>query len=165
MLETREAVPEDLPAILEIYNEAVRNLTATFDLEEQTLEQRRIWFNKFGGIHPIIVIELENEIAGYGTLGSFRDKPAYARTTELSLYLSAVHRGKGIGTFLMKELLTRANDLGYHTIIGGISGGNEASVKLHQKFGFNCVGCFKEVGFKFGSWQDVHFYQKSLSDN
>ena len=68
MLETRKAVPEDLSVILDIYNEAIRNLTATFDLEEQTLEERRIWFNKFGGIHPIVVIELENEIVGYGTL-------------------------------------------------------------------------------------------------
>ncbi|TCP29793.1 phosphinothricin acetyltransferase [Scopulibacillus darangshiensis] len=159
MLNIREAAASDLPQILDIYNEAIRNLTSTFDLEEQTLDERMIWFKKFGGRHPIIVAELDDVVAGYSCLSSFRDKPAYVRSTEISVYIASNCRGHGIGSYLMEEILHRARELDYRTVIGGITGGNEASVKLHRKFGFEFVGCFKEVGFKFGEWQDVHFYQ------
>ncbi len=160
----RDAVLDDLPAILEIYNDAVLNLTATFDLEEQTLEQRTLWFQKYGGIYPLIVAELEGEVVGYTCLSTFREKPAYNRTAELSIYLSSKHRGLGLGKMLMEEIITRAKDLGYHTLIGGITSGNEASVKLHERFGFELAGVFKEVGYKFDTWQDVHFYQLILKD-
>ncbi|UFJ42325.1 N-acetyltransferase family protein [Brevibacillus humidisoli] len=159
MLQIRHAMPSDLPAMLEIYNEAVRSLTATFDLEEQTLEERKHWFEKYGGKYPLIVAELNGEVVGYSCLSKFRDKPAYAHTTELSVYISSRCRGRGVGSALMREILQLAATHGYHTVIAGVTGGNQASVKLHEKFGFAYIGCFKEVGFKFGEWQDVHFYQ------
>jgi L-amino acid N-acyltransferase YncA len=159
MLHIRDAVLNDLPAMLEIYNDAIRNLTATFDLEEQNLAERKNWFEKFGGKYPLIVAEMNGEVVGYSSLSKFREKPAYSHSTELSVYISSIHRGRGVGSALMKEILHRAAKLSYHTVIGGIVGGNEVSVKLHEKFGFEYVGCFKEVGFKFGEWQDVHFYQ------
>lgn len=162
MLQIRDASLSDLPAILDIYNDAIRNLTATFDLTEQTLEERTVWFNKYGGQYPLIVAELNHEVVGYSCLNMFRDKPAYARTSELSIYISPNHQGAGIGSALMKEILMRAAELEYHTVIGGITGGNEGSVMLHKKFGFEFVGNFKEVGFKFGEWQDVHFYQRMI---
>lgn len=59
----------------------------------------------------------------------------------------------------MEEIIKRAKQHGYHTMIGGIADGNEASVRCHKRFGFEYVGCFKEVGLEFGEWQDVHFYQ------
>ncbi|WP_163103265.1 GNAT family N-acetyltransferase [Peribacillus alkalitolerans] len=161
-MEIRDAILDDLPAILEIYNDAVLNLTATFDLEEQTLEERTLWFHKYGGKYPLIVAKQEGEVVGYCSLSSFRDKPAYNRTAELSIYLSSKHRGLGLGKVLMEELIDRAKKLDYHTLIGGITSGNEASVKLHEKFGFELVGVFKEVGYKFNQWQDVHFYQLIL---
>lgn len=163
MLSVRDAVLSDLPSMLDIYNDAIRNLTATFDLEEQTLDERQKWFQKYGGRYPLIVAELNGEVVGYSCLSRFREKPAYSDTTELSVYISSNHRGQGIGNALMNEILQRAKELGYHTVIGGITGGNEASVKLHEKFGFQYVGCFKEVGFKFGEWQDVHFYQLMIT--
>ncbi|SDN12540.1 phosphinothricin acetyltransferase [Fictibacillus solisalsi] len=163
MVHIRDALLRDLPALLDIYNEAIRTLTATFDLEEQTLEQRKKWFEKYGGAFPLIVAKVDGKVAGYGSLSSFRDKEAYARTTEVSLYISSEFRGQGIGKELMKEILQRARNLGYHTVIGGITGGNESSVHLHKKFGFEFVGCLKEVGYKFDQWQDVHFYQLILN--
>jgi L-amino acid N-acyltransferase len=159
MLHIRDAVLSDLPAMLEIYNDAIRNLTATFDLEEQNLDERNNWFEKYGGKYPLIVAEMNGEVVGYSSLSKFREKPAYSHSTELSVYISSTHRGRGVGSALMKEIVHRAVKLSYHTVIGGIVGGNEVSVKLHEKFGFEYVGCFKEVGFKFGEWQDVHFYQ------
>jgi phosphinothricin acetyltransferase len=159
MLHIRDAVLSDLPAMLEIYNDAIRNLTATFDLEEQNLDERKNWFEKYGGKYPLIVAEIDGEVVGYCCLSKFREKPAYSHSSELSVYISALHRGRGVGSTLMKEILHLAAKLNYHTVIGGLVGGNEASVKLHEKFGFEYVGCFKEVGLKFGEWQDVHFYQ------
>lgn len=162
MLNIREATLEDLPAMLAIYNEAIRKTTATFDLEEQTLEEREKWFHKYGGIHPLIVAEVDGRVAGYSSLSLFREKLAYIRSTELSIYIDEAFRGQGIGNRLMEEILKRGRELGHHVVIGGITAGNDVSVKLHEKFGFELVGCFKEVGHKFGRWQDVLFYQLIL---
>jgi L-amino acid N-acyltransferase len=162
MIHIREAAINDLPAMLDIYNDAIKNLTATFDLEEQSLEQRKYWFEKYGGNYPLIVAEIQGEIAGYSGLSPYNEKAAYQHTTELSVYLSQKHRGKGIGTSLLHEILHRARDLQYHSIIAGITHGNEASVKLHEKFGFELAGRLREVGFKFGQWQDVCYYQLML---
>jgi L-amino acid N-acyltransferase len=162
MIHIRDAVIDDLPAMLEIYNDAVRNLTATFDLEEHSLEQRKVWFQQHGGKFPLIVAILEDQVVGYCCLSSYRDKPAYAKSTELSIYISEKFRGNGIGTSLMKEIIERAKELEYHTMIGGITSGNEVSVKLHEKFNFAFVGRFQEVGYKFGEWQHVDFYQLIL---
>ncbi|MNO35842.1 N-acyltransferase YncA [compost metagenome] len=159
MTEIREAVLEDLPDLLAIYNESVLNSAATFDLEAQTLKQRRVWFDNHGGRFPLIVATAQGEVVGYCSLSPFRAKPAYAHSAELSVYLAAEFRGQGIGSALTADILQRAAALGYHTVISGVVGGNEASRKLHEKFGFEYIGCFKEVGRKFGKWWDVHFYQ------
>lgn len=159
MIRLREAELEDLPEMLEIYNESVLNSTATFDLKAQTLEERTAWFLNHGGRYPLIVAELQGKVAGYSSLSPFRAKPAYNDSAELSVYLAPAFRGQGIGSALTEEILKRATDLRFHTVISGVVGGNEASLKLHKKFGFSYIGCFKEVGLKFGEWQDVHFYQ------
>jgi phosphinothricin acetyltransferase len=162
MIHIRRAIQPDLPDILEIYNYAIRNLVATFDLKEQALEERQIWFDKYNDKFPLLVAVEHERVIGYSCISPFRDKPAYAKSTELSIYIHNDRQGKGIGNMLMKEILQLAQQNGYHTVIGGITGGNEASVRLHKKFGFEFVGCFKEVGHKFGEWQDVHFYQLLL---
>lgn len=159
MIHVRDAVLGDLPAMLDIYNDAIRNLTATFDLEEQNLDERKTWFAKYDDKYPLVIAELDGCVVGYCCLNPFRDKPAYAHSTELSVYIAPNYRGRKIGSRLMTEILQRAEQLGYHTVIGGVAGGNLVSMKLHEKFGFTYVGCFKEVGLKFGEWQDVHFYQ------
>lgn len=164
MVHIRDAAISDLPMMLDIYNDAVRNLVATFDLEEQSLAQREVWFRKYGGKYPLIVAETDGAVAGYCCLSSFREKPAYGKTAELSVYIGQEHRGQGLGTVLMAEIIERAKQLDYHTIVSSIAGGNQASVTLHEKFGFFLVGKFREVGFKFGEWQDIHFYQLMLGE-
>ena len=110
----------------------------------------------------MIVAEVDGHVAGYASLSPFRDKEAYKDTTEISLYVSKDSRGGGIGRKLMEEILGRATQLNYHVIIAGITTGNEGSVRLHEKYGFEFIGRFKEVGFKFGEWQSVDFYQLIL---
>ena len=162
MLTIREANIDDLPEMLAIYNDAILHLTATFDLEEQTIEEREKWFNAHGGRNPLIVAEVDGHVAGYASLSPFRDKEAYKDTTEISIYISKDFRGLGLGRQLMEEILNLAARLNYHVIIAGITSGNDGSVRLHEKYGFEFIGRFKEVGNKFGEWQSVDFYQLIL---
>jgi phosphinothricin acetyltransferase len=150
--------------MLRIYNHAILTSNATFDLQEQTLEERQQWFTHYGGKFPLIVAEEKGQVLGYCGLSSFRSKPAYTNTAEVSIYVDPTCQGKGIGKQLMAEILKRARKLHYHVIIAGITGGNEISIKLHEKFGFQLAGIFREVGYKFDQWQDVHFYQLILNE-
>ncbi|MHB8566348.1 MAG: GNAT family N-acetyltransferase [Nitrososphaerales archaeon] len=162
-LRIRNATIDDLPKLLDIYNYVVKTSAATFDIEAQTLEQKKLWFYDHGGGYPLIVGELDGSVIGYCSLSHFRDKPAYSKTVESSIYVDNMHQGRGFGKVLMTEILRRASDLGYHVVIAGIVGDNEMSVRLHLALGFQYIGCFKEVGYKFNKWQDVMFYQLSLS--
>lgn len=158
----RDARLEDLPAMLDIYNDAIVHLTATFDIKEQSIEERTVWFHQFNEDRPLIVAEVDGEIGGYCGISPYNYKDAYAKTVEISIYLSSKFRGKGIGGALMKEIIDRAKKLNYHSIIAKITEGNEGSIRLHEKFGFEYCGRLKEVGFKFGQWQNSLYYQLLL---
>ena len=163
MIIIRNATQKDVPALLDIYNYAVTNLIATFETKEQTLEERLQWFHLFGRRYPLLVAESNGQVVGYSCLSPFREKTGYNRTSEISVYISPDHQGKGIGNLLMKELIRLAEEKEFHSIIAAISGGNETSVKLHKKYGFEFAGCLKEAGWKFDEWHDVHFYQLLLN--
>jgi L-amino acid N-acyltransferase len=160
----RHATDADLPRLLYIYNNAVITSTATFDLRAQSLAERQAWFAKFDKEHPLLVAEHHQTVVGYSCLSSFRDKPAYAATCESSVYMDERYRGQGIATYLMQRVLEEARALEYHCVIAGVVRGNEASARLHRRLGFEYIGCFREVGFKFGEWQDVDFYQCILNE-
>lgn len=164
MLKIRDAVIEDIPSMMEIYNDAVRNMNVTFDLKEKTLQDREKWFQKYDQNYPLIVAEKEGQVVGYCGLNQFREREGYAYTTELTIYISRHHRGNGIGSSLMKEILHQGKERGFHTVISGISNENRPSMKLHEKFGFQLIGVLREVGYKFGKWHDVHYYQRMLTD-
>jgi L-amino acid N-acyltransferase len=161
----REAQLGDVPGILAIYNAAIVTSPATFDLEPQTLEQRTEWFLAHGELYPILVAVDESTVLGYACLSPFRDKPAYAKTVETSVYVHPDAHRRGVGRALVSAILDRARNLGYHTVVAGITAGNEASERLHQRFGFEKVGTLREVGYKFDQWHDVHFYQLMLSED
>jgi L-amino acid N-acyltransferase YncA len=158
----RDARKNDLPALLKIYNDAVLASPATFDLEPQTLNQRRKWLSEHGGSHPLVVAEKGGRVIGYASLSKFRSKPGYSKSVEDSVYVHKEFQGMGVGTTLLKEVVARATKLGYHTVVAGVVPPNEASVRLHEGLGFVHVGIFREVGFKFSRWQDVSFYQLFL---
>lgn len=155
----RDAVISDMESLRSIYNWAVASTTASFDINEVTLENRMEWFSHYGGIYPLIVAEVDGRVAGYSSLSKFRDKEGYARTVELSVYVSPEYQGKGIGKRLMAEIIERARLLGHHAIMSGITADNTVSIKMHEKLGFENCGRMREVGYKFGAWQDVIFYQ------
>lgn len=157
----RKAKKEDLKELLDIYNYEVEHGVATFDLETKTLEEREEWFYSHNvDNHPLIVAEIDGNIAGYASLSSYREKEAYKSTVELSIYIGVSYRKKGVATALMDSILDEAKrDERTHTVISVITSGNEGSKKLHEKFGFEFCGTLKEVGIKLGKYRDTDSYR------
>lgn len=161
----RFATKEDLPAILEIYNDAILNTTAVYTYEAQTLENRAQWFDiKTANNEPIFVFELDDKAVGFATYGSFRDWPAYQYTIEHSIYVDKDYRGNGIAQKLLTDLLTDVKAKGYKTIVAGIDATNDKSIHLHKKFNFSYSGTITNVGYKFDQWLDLAFYQLDLTE-
>lgn len=146
---------EHLQEITEIYNEAVRNTTATFDAHPKTLDEQRSWMNEHGGKHPIVVAVCRGEVVGWGSLSRFSDRKCYENAVEDSVYVRKEFRGRGIGRMILRRLIGEARKAGHHAIVARLDAGNEASIALHREMGFEQVGYLKEVGYKFGRWLDV----------
>ena len=146
--------------MLEIYNEIILNTTAVWHSEPHTLEMRKDWFalKKEQGF-PVFIAEEDGTLAGFSTIGPFRPWHGYRYTVENSIYVAAEKRGKGISKLLMPPLIEAARQLGLHAIVAGIEATNEASIYLHEKFGFVEVAHFKEVGYKFDRWMDLKFLE------
>ena len=159
----RSATEADVPAILDIYNEAVLHSTATFDIEPHTLEERLQWFRETKHPHCVIVAEVEGGVVGWGCLRGFRARVAYRCTTEDSVYIHKEYRVRGIGAWLLAELIERAKKGGFHSVIAGMTQGNPASEALHKRFGFVDCGRNREVGYKFERWLDVIWMQLMLT--
>lgn len=157
----RTAQELDMPHLLHIYNYEVMHGLATFDLHAKTMQERMAWFYDHNrDNHPLLVAELDDRAVGYASLSSYRDKEAYARTVELSIYIDPDYRRRGIARRLMAAILAKAREReDIHTVISVITDGNAASVKLHEEFGFTYCGTIKEVGWKFGKLLGIVNYQ------
>ncbi len=158
----RPATVADLPAIREIYNEAILTTTATFDTEPKTLEERTQWFHAHDDRHPIIVAELDGQVVGWSSLSKFSDRPAYDDTAESSFYVKSEYRGRGIGRKLKDKMTEDARRLKFHSLVVRIAEGSKESLHLNEAYGYVHVGTLKEVGRKFGKLLDVHLMQKML---
>lgn len=151
----RPATLADLPAISRIYNHYVPISTCTYDLEPETLETRKKWFEKHSPRHPVIVAEIDGQVAGWASLGVFRERPAYVQTVENSVYVDAAHHRRGIALELMRRLIELARQHGHRTIVAMIDAEQANSVALHAKLGFVHTGRLLSVGRKFDRWLDV----------
>ena len=152
-------------AILEIFNDAIVNSTALYDYQPRTAQNMLAWFDaKRTGNWPVIGVEdAQGQLLGFCSWGSFRNYPAYKYTVEHSVYVHPLHRGRGLGQKLMELLIAEAKQRGdVHALIGAIDAANEGSIALHQRLGFVHVGQLPQVGFKFGRWLDLAFYQLTL---
>lgn len=151
--------------ILAIFNDAILQSTALYDYKPRTMESMSAWFEakRRGGFPVIGVVADSGELLGFGSYGTFRAWPAYKYTVEHSIYVAAQHRGKGLGKRLLQELIQSAAQQNYHVLVGGIDSQNTVSVRLHQRLGFQHAGTIRQVGFKFGRWLDLDFYQLILA--
>ncbi|WP_207720841.1 GNAT family N-acetyltransferase [Lawsonibacter celer] len=156
----RTAEQGDLAALLDIYNYEVLHGVATLDLAPRTLEQWQVWFDGHNvDNHPLYVAEAGGRVAGYASLSPYREKEAYRSTVELSIYIHPDFRRQGIAGALMGFLLDEARRDGRtHTVVSVITTGNEASCRLHERFGFTFCGRIPEVGMKFGRYLDIDNY-------
>lgn len=151
-------------AILDIFNEAIVGSTALFDYKPRTLESMAAWFKaKQSGRFPVIGVEDDSgRLLGFASYGTFRAWPAYKYSVEHSVYVHKDHRGQGLGRQLMVQLIAAARDQDYHVLVGGIEATNAGSIALHESLGFTHAGTIREVGYKFGRWLDLSFYQLTL---
>jgi len=163
-VKVRPASHDDLSGILEIYNEAVLNTTATYDYDPRTIEHRIAWYDDHAkNNYPIFVaVNDQGRVVGWSALNQFHARIGYRFTSENSVYVAADQRGKGIGKLLMPPLIEGARQRGLHAILAGIDANNEASVRLHTSFGFEKVAHLRQVGFKFGRWLDVIYMELLL---
>ena len=159
----RLATLDDAEPIREIYNLEVNTSTATFDLVPRTIEEQRAWQAARSGAHAVLVAEEGGEIAGFGSLSQWRDRPAYATTVEDSVYVHRAHQGRGIGRALLAELVATATAHGFHACMARIVGGHESSIALHRSCGFEIVGTEREVGRKLNRWLDVVLMERMLT--
>ncbi|HEV7183179.1 MAG: N-acetyltransferase family protein [Leifsonia sp.] len=161
----RPAEAADLPWIREIYNHYVANSTVTFDEDTMTL---RAWKSKFAylqklGMPFIVAVSPSGQILGYALVSPWKQKRAYRFTVENSIYLGAASTGKGLGPVLMQELIDRSKEAGLKEMIAVIADkGAEASIKMHENFGFTEIGRMGRVGYKFDRWLGTVLMQKSL---
>ena len=154
----RSANHEDLPAIVEIYNEGGVATTASYDVEPVTLEERAAWFERLRNQgHPVLVLEENGRVVGFASYGSFRDKAAYLHTVEHSVYVAEGRRSNGVGRMLLGALLDHARGRGVHIMVGVLDADNMASRAFHKSLGFIESAVLPEVGRKFGRWLDVVF--------
>ena len=162
----RSAVERDLPDLVRIYNHYVTSSHVTFDTESFSVEDRQPWFQGFSSSGPyrLLVAEVERRIVGYASSREFRAKPAYQRSVETTIYVDPGFIRRGIGKTLLASLLDALQAEGnVHRAYGGIALPNPGSVALHERFGFRLAGTFREVGYKFGKYWDVSWYEKALS--
>jgi L-amino acid N-acyltransferase YncA len=151
-------------AILEIFNDAIAHSTALYDYRPRPPESMTGWFKaKDDGGFPVIGIEGDDgALLGFASYGTFRAWPAYKYTVEHSVYVHKDCRGRGLGRALMQELIAAARQREVHAMVGGIDASNAASIALHEQLGFRHAGTLPQVGFKFGRWLDLAFYQLLL---
>lgn len=156
----RDAVIEDLPELLEIYNYEVLNGNATFDEEEADYGQRKEWFSQFTGKYPLLVEEQDGKVAGYAGACKLFPKPAYRISAEVTLYIAKEFRGQGIGERLLRALIERVKGEGQiEALFSLITATNEGSIRLHEKVGFSHDGVLRSSGMKFGERLDVEIYR------
>jgi len=162
----REATESDLPAILAIYNEVIASSTAVYAVDASTLEERRTWFSSRCSMgFPVLVAAnlVENDVLGFASFGEWRGAwPGYRYTVGHTVHIRHDVRSQGVGRALVEALFPRARALGKHVMIGGIDAANGASIRFHERLGFERVAYFREVGHKFGRWLDLVFMQRFL---
>lgn len=154
--------PEDASRICTIYNYYIENTIVTFEETPVSEIDMKSRIAQTTQKHPWIVYEQHNEIVGYAYASEWKSRCAYKFSVETTVYLKNDATGRGVGSILYGELIRLLRYKNLHAAIGGIALPNEASVALHEKFGFEKVGQFKQVGYKFDTWIDVGYWELML---
>ncbi|NQD91308.1 N-acetyltransferase [Pseudomonas sp. CrR25] len=159
-----DASARDLPDILAIYNDAVRNTTAIWNDNPVDLANRQAWLeSRTRQGYPVLVARsVDGSVLGYAAFGDWRPFDGFRHTVEHSVYVRADQRGQGLGPLLLEALIERARACDKHVMVAAIESGNTASIRLHQRLGFVVSGQMPQVGRKFDRWLDLTFMQLIL---
>ena len=158
-LQINIATKQDLKRIVEIYNWAIENTSATFDTDSKTIQSQFGWFESHDEKHPVIVARKNGRVLAWGSISPWSDRCAYSGTGEISFYVDPDFHRKGIGFNILKRLIEIGKEKNFRTLVSRIAGKSEASVHLHKKLGFSNIGTMKNVGKKFDEIIDVHLMQ------
>jgi L-amino acid N-acyltransferase YncA len=158
----RPVHPDDAPAICDIYNDYILETPITFEEDPLTPDDMRQRILDTTKTYPWFVCEEDGALVGYCYGHKWRERAAYRHSVEATVYLDPSATGKGRGTALFRALLTELRNRQFHSVIGGVALPNPASIALLEKFGLSQVAHFREVGFKFGQWIDVGYWQLLL---
>jgi L-amino acid N-acyltransferase YncA len=158
----RQVALTDSPAVAEIYNHYVLHSVVTFEEEPVSPPEmeRRIIENT--AMYPWFVYEEDGKVIGYSYASKWKVRPAYKHTVEVSVYLAPGCSGRGIGKALYSRLIDQLRQQKTHAVIGGVALPNDVSIRLHESLGFEKIGHFREVGWKFGKWVDVGYWELIL---
>jgi phosphinothricin acetyltransferase len=158
----RPVCPGDAVSIAGIYNYYIENSVITFEeipLSVREMEERIL---KISAKYPWLVWEESGDVTGYAYVNTWKERAAYRYAAELTIYLNHGFRGKGMGRELLSRLLEEVRKTAIHALVAGITLPNEASVALHEKFGFKQIASFNEIGFKLDKWLDVGYWELIL---
>ncbi len=164
----RQGESDDLNRLVEIYNHYVTETHVTFDTTPFLVTDRIQWFNQFTaeGPYRLLVADADSTVQGYATSTRFKPREGYDTSVETTIYLDPDACGNGTGHQLYAALMDQlVGDPAVHRAYGGIALPNDASVALHLKLGFERVGSYHEVGFKFDRYWDVDWFEKDVSGN
>lgn len=159
-----DATEHHIEGITAIYNDAVENSTAIWNDLKVDSANRIAWLadRQRSGYPVLVAVADDDSVLGYASFGGWRAWDGYRHTVEHSIYVRADQRGNGIGKQLLIVLIERARAIGKHVMVAGIEAGNLASIRLHERLGFEHAGSLKEVGVKFDTWLDLTFLQLKL---
>lgn len=152
----------DATDIAGIYNDYVENTTISFEIELISVEDMCKRITEISSHYPYFVFESGGKVVGYCYVHAWKERMAYCKTVETTIYIAPGSKGLGIGERLMRRLIEECGRRGYHALVACITGGNVASMRLHEKLGFKQVSLFREVGWKFGELLDVVDYELIL---
>lgn len=158
----RYATPDDAPAIHAIYAPIVESTGISFELLPPSVDEMRRRIASTMERYPWLVAMDGDSLAGYAYATSFRVRPAYQWSVEVSAYVAEAARGRGIGRTLYEALLPELAERGFVSAFAGIALPNEASIALHEACGFTKVGVFHRAGYKLGAWRDVGWWERAL---
>ncbi len=158
----RPATLDDSTACAAIYEHYVLHTPITFEIEPPSAKQMAERMLTLIESHAWLVLEQDEQVIGYAYGAAFANRAAYQWSCETSVYLDQDFRGRGGGSALYAALFSRLTERGFRQAVAGITLPNEASLRLHEAFGFEVVGTFKDIGWKFEQWHDVLRLQRPL---
>ena len=168
----RTATPDDAKELVAIYDYYVKETAITFEYETPSVEEFRGRIEKVLRKYPYIVIERGKEILGYAYASTFKDRDAYNRSVELSIYIQKDVRRAGLGRMLYDELERRLKAQGILNLYACIGYPDEEdehltldSVKFHDKLGYSMIGKFNKCGYKFGTWYSMVWMEKLIGEH